>query len=133
MASSYTISFAEPNRVTYSLIELPSELLALLESNSTALEIKGQANDEAVLCSPTSTYAVRAVQTSNSLLLCSSNAKDVQVLSTLKQSLDATLCKPNLSRLDDLLAEHTWIHDEIEPDKVVHCLSLLLSYGHSSD
>lgn len=115
------LHFGTPSNETYSLIELPSEILSLL-SNETPLEleIKGQPNDETMLCTPNAVYAVRAVQSSNTLLLCSTRDEGgLQVKANLSQTLDCTLCLPRLDRIDDLLAEHTWIHDEPDPIKVV--------------
>lgn len=56
------------------MLTLPASLAALLADPATAhsLEIRGHTTDAAVLVSPTKTYALRGVQNSNSLCLCSS-------------------------------------------------------------
>ena len=127
------LHFGTPSNETYSLIELPSEILSLL-SNETPLEleIKGQPNDETMLCTPNAVYAVRAVQSSNTLLLCSTRdqgGSSLQVKANLSQTLDCTPCLPRLDRIDDLLAEHTWIHDEPDPIKVVRIYTIPHSYS----
>lgn len=80
------LSFAEApisssHSATYSLLTLPPALVKLLadangESASTSpvLEIRGNATDAAVLVTKEKTYALRGVQNSNSLCLCSSTA-----------------------------------------------------------
>lgn len=63
-------------RSTYQLLSLPPALLSLLtstdSSDSTPLEIRGDPTDSAALVTPTQTYALRGVQNSNSLCICSS-------------------------------------------------------------
>ncbi|CED83671.1 Uncharacterized conserved protein [Phaffia rhodozyma] len=57
------------------LMELPPEIVKLIEqgseSNPLSLTIKGRPSDEAVLCTPNSTYSIRTVQISNELVLLS--------------------------------------------------------------
>ncbi|GAA5954649.1 hypothetical protein JCM3765_003842 [Sporobolomyces pararoseus] len=64
------------DRSTYQLLALPPALLSLLtstdSSDSTPLEIRGDPTDSAALVTPTHTYALRGVQNSNSLCICSS-------------------------------------------------------------
>jgi sister chromatid cohesion protein DCC1 len=63
-------------RSTYQLLALPPALLSLLLSpdspDSTPLEIRGDPTDSAALVTSTQTYALRGVQNSNSLCICSS-------------------------------------------------------------
>lgn len=63
-------------RTTYQLLAVPPALLSLLTApdslDSTPLEIRGDPTDSAALVTPTQTYALRGVQNSNSLCICSS-------------------------------------------------------------
>ncbi|GAA6024537.1 hypothetical protein JCM11491_000598, partial [Sporobolomyces phaffii] len=74
-------------RSTYQLLALPPALLALLTaptptpdeddrgpSRRQVLEIRGGATDSAALVTATETYALRGVQNSNSLCICSSSS-----------------------------------------------------------
>ncbi|GAA5858827.1 hypothetical protein JCM1840_006575 [Sporobolomyces johnsonii] len=85
MASQRLIEFADSpsassgaRKPSYRLLALPPALLSLLTSSdsyaSAPLEIRGDASDSAVLVTPTQTYALRGVQNSNSLCVCSSGA-----------------------------------------------------------
>jgi len=70
-------SLPSSSRSTYQLLSLPPALLSLLtspssSSDSTPLEIRGDPTDSAALVTPTQTYALRGVQNSNSLCICSS-------------------------------------------------------------
>ncbi|GAA6044323.1 hypothetical protein JCM8097_004476 [Rhodosporidiobolus ruineniae] len=71
-----------PSAPTYQVLALPPALLQLLTSSaassssssssaSAPLEIRGDPSDSAVLVTPTQTFALRGVQNSNSLCVCS--------------------------------------------------------------
>ena len=105
---------------SYSLLELPPELLDALDSSASDWVITGQPNDEACFCSSTQTYALRACQNSNSLLLCSDDADDntwdesrqrVEVLTTLHQTLELVKIRPHVDRIADLLADSEWLFE----------------------
>ncbi|GAA5933729.1 Dcc1p [Sporobolomyces koalae] len=58
---------------TYQLLALPPTLLnSLTSSNPTPFEIRGDSTDSAALVTATQTFALRGVQNSNSLCICSS-------------------------------------------------------------
>ncbi|KAF8493606.1 sister chromatid cohesion protein Dcc1 [Gautieria morchelliformis] len=55
---------------SYRLLELPPELCKLLESGvERQFTIRGRTNDDAVLCTASQTYALRAVTLSNTILV----------------------------------------------------------------
>jgi sister chromatid cohesion protein DCC1 len=72
---------------TYSLLELPTELLELLSRDAAPFEIKGRPADETVLCSQAKTYAVRAIKSSNALLLCLPRDGSLACVSTLHRAV----------------------------------------------
>ncbi|OCF39547.1 sister chromatid cohesion protein DCC1 [Kwoniella heveanensis CBS 569] len=72
---------ADQAEETYQLLELPPEILKQVESlkgkekeagggGVFPLTIKGRPSDDAVLCTPTTTFQLRTVGISNSLLVC---------------------------------------------------------------
>lgn len=126
---------------TYTLLELPSDLLALVEaslpssgsqSSSDATSappmiIKGQADDDAVLCTADATHALRACVNSNSLLLCqpapvrwdddddaAAEGTTIEVVATLHQTLECLVTRPRVERLDDLLGDYLWTGEDEE-------------------
>lgn len=157
MSSNYTLQFAEPSSssqaiVTYSLVELPPAIASLLfsphsSSSSSSpsslvpsqLVIKGQPSDDAVLCTQSSTYNIRSVQNSNSLLLCrpstSASVGDsdpfldestaesdrkkqkkrrIEIESTLHQTLELELAVPKLDNISAILKGQEWSPEEQE-------------------
>ena len=62
----------QAERSTYQLLAVPPDLISTLTSPTTPLEIRGDATDAAALVTPNKTYALRGVQNSNSLCVCSS-------------------------------------------------------------
>ncbi|KAF7332079.1 Glutamine synthetase [Mycena kentingensis (nom. inval.)] len=110
---------------SYKLLELPSELCALVESSSSPLRrvptakrrvalmnafrfsIKGQQSEEAVMCAPDdTTYILRSVLLSNTLLVVTAdehNDTAVVVRDQLTEVLELTPTLPKLEKLDALL------------------------------
>ncbi|EPQ29537.1 uncharacterized protein PFL1_02756 [Pseudozyma flocculosa PF-1] len=107
----------------YQLFEIPPDLLAHFTSAGassasvpTQLTIKGQPNDSAVLTTATSTYALRSVSQSNSLLVCSlapsasspqdatsGKTMELQLQTTISDTLECQLSVPHLGRITSLL------------------------------
>lgn len=144
-AAGPSLAGETPMSTTYSLVELPAVLLASLQaaskeastSSSSAsssyipsdLVIKGQPSDDAVLCTRDSTYNLRAVKNSNSLLLCkptgTSTSKEkgkekatgLEIESTLHQTLELELVVPKLDRIGELLRGSEWSPDIAEEER----------------
>ncbi|KAF8332656.1 uncharacterized protein EI90DRAFT_3145352 [Cantharellus anzutake] len=115
----------EPSPHTaYRLLELPPSLLAEIESRSSDLKlcIKGNKSDDAVLCTPNTTYAIRSVVLSNTEVVatsprCSSSwgieanldhtevppDGDVVIRDQLREILELVPIMPKLERIDSLL------------------------------
>ena len=138
-SASASSSSSSSGIATYSLVELPAALAAAAKSALSSsdasssilskLVIKGQPNDDAVLCTDDTTYTMRSVQNSNSLLLCrpqlsGSGSKGegkgkgkgkkraaadyLNIESTLHQTLELDLCVPRLEKIGDLLRGQEW-------------------------
>ncbi|THH32287.1 hypothetical protein EUX98_g1901 [Antrodiella citrinella] len=104
---------------SFKLLELPPDLCKLveqsLESNTTATwTIKGQTNDDAVLCTTNKTYAIRSIVLSNSVLVVTRpddastvgsgwEQEDVVIRDTLHEVLELVPSVPRLQVLNGLL------------------------------
>jgi sister chromatid cohesion protein DCC1 len=118
---------------SYQLLEIPLEILKSLESSSTKepipsvvslllmgydadlsrLIIKGRPSDDAVLCTPTSTFLLRTVGISNSLLICRPPVNsDVRPTLEIRDiSHEVLECVPqaaNLERIRTVLKPSAW-------------------------
>ena len=120
--SVYTLRFDDApstsSQVSYSLVELPTAFISPdnVDVLST-LVIKGQPSDDAVLCTSSSTYNIRAVKNSNSLLLCRpSKGKKLDIQNTLHQTLELEITVPKLDRLSGLLKGQEWDPEEVGED-----------------
>lgn len=127
-----------PMTTSYSLVELPAALLASVQSTSkeasssvsssvrSDLVIKGQPTDDAVLCTRDATYNLRAVKNSNSLLLCrpavndkgKGKASNLEIETTLHQTLELELVVPKLDRIAELLRGSEWSLEVAEEERV---------------
>ncbi|RKP26865.1 hypothetical protein SYNPS1DRAFT_27458 [Syncephalis pseudoplumigaleata] len=129
----------------YALLELDEALeQALLDqstdqpssssSPSTTLVIRGQPRDEAVLCTSSSTFALRRVEWSNALLVVDAGSAadaaedEVQpgtsatIQATLAHLLEARPIKANTTRLPELMAQAKAVWDGVSPlTKVSAC------------
>lgn len=134
MMTKHTLRYADApstsSQVSYSLVALPPALAKAvnerdLSNNVLAtLTIKGQPTDEAVLCTQDTTYNLRAVQSSNSILVCEASTskagtlngkgKEVEVRTTLHQTLELDLAILKLDRIGDLLKGQEWSPEEEE-------------------
>ncbi|KAI8916622.1 sister chromatid cohesion protein Dcc1 [Powellomyces hirtus] len=112
----------------YTLIELPVEIAAQFADSSDetsgerpGLVIRGLETDEAVICTPSTTYAVRSVQTSNTMLIVrpqeqDDNGADRMVDDTTVYTIEdcvsayqeLTPCQPRLDRLRHILEGTTY-------------------------
>ncbi|KAJ2936934.1 hypothetical protein H1R20_g177, partial [Candolleomyces eurysporus] len=101
---------------SYKLVELPQELVALLEtavqkSEPFNLSIKGDATEDAVLCTSDKTYSIRAVNLSNTLLVVTPPpdtalefSDDVVVIrDQVNEILELTPTVPRIQKLVSLL------------------------------
>nr|XP_023026569.1 sister chromatid cohesion protein DCC1 [Leptinotarsa decemlineata] len=114
------------NNHDYKLLQLDSHLLSEITAGNT-LFIKGEDEDEVVICSETSTFHVTEAETSNSLLLVNdlklSNDIDesaehkvskVSVSAIFFDYLEATVGKPHLKKINDFLSCTTFKGPEFE-------------------
>lgn len=126
----YADAPATSSQVSYSLVALPPALAKAVNERDSgggilaSLTIKGQPTDEAVLCTSDTTYNIRAVQSSNSILICEASTsvaasskgkgKEAEVKTTLHQTLELDLTIPKLDRISELLKGQEWNPDEAE-------------------
>ncbi|XGW15799.1 hypothetical protein V3C99_001331 [Haemonchus contortus] len=73
----------------YKLVQLPKEILGSVKSGDK-LVFRGEREDEVVLCTPSSTYSVKEVETSNSLLVLPSLKTKTDVESAGEKFLTIT-------------------------------------------
>ncbi|KAF8640021.1 hypothetical protein AX17_001265 [Amanita inopinata Kibby_2008] len=97
---------------TYKLIQLAPDLCALVESSLNnsdplcSLSVRGQANEDAVLCTRDKTFALRSVVLSNSLLIVTANdtaSTLVDIRDQVGDVLEPVPCVPRLHKLQTLL------------------------------
>ncbi|WWD05076.1 hypothetical protein V865_003147 [Kwoniella europaea PYCC6329] len=109
---------------SYQLLELPPEIIKAVEAskgeekeNIFPLTIKGKPSDDAVLCTPNSTFQLRTVGISNSILVCrspsSSSTKEgrkdtLQIRDTCHEILECVAISPNLERIRTILKDSAW-------------------------
>lgn len=125
---SQTLYFTEENLYDndYKLLQLDSNLLNEISAGST-LFVKGNDNDEVVICSDTRTFHVVDAETSNSLLLANNlifgnNIKDtdtrkisnIKICGIFYDYLEAVVGKPHLKRLTELLQKTVYKGPEFE-------------------
>jgi len=120
-----------PNSDEYKLLELPQSILeTLVVGNSVA--IRGDHQDEAVLCTDKATFDLKVAETSNSLLLVPHCAlpKDEEFKSEVSPLVhkevsschtmyfEVKQCRPRLEKLKYLLNENPYkgSEDDLNPD-----------------
>lgn len=141
MTFSAHVSFPAENEdsslLSYRLLELPPDLLKLFEEGDLppgSLTIKGRPDDDAVLCTPTSTYAIRSIAVSNTIAVLTpsviSSSEEAAPPGTLAANppaisehrlvirdqlhelLELLPAMPRLSQLDELLQETSYDDDD---------------------
>ncbi|KAK9121538.1 hypothetical protein Syun_019155 [Stephania yunnanensis] len=116
---TYDTFFGAPSDLL--LLELDDKLLPQILQNRVT--IRGEPDEEAVLCTPAGTYALKYVGTSNSVFLIppsgpSSNVSDpspVKVASVIKLApgvMELVEVAPRLDKLKELLAENPYRPEE---------------------
>ncbi|OCF57049.1 sister chromatid cohesion protein DCC1 [Kwoniella mangroviensis CBS 10435] len=123
----YPPSTIEESEESYQLLELPPEIIKAVEASKGKdkesifpLTIKGKPSDDAVLCTPNSTFQLRTVGISNSILVCRSphsssststegGEKDtLQIRDTCHEILECVAISPNLERIRTILKDSAW-------------------------
>lgn len=132
-------SLAESGSVK--LLELPPDLCSLVESSlesSTSLRycwsqvifvhvftcrfrlsIKGQSNEDAVLCTGHKTYAIRSVVLSNTILVTTpreNGGSSLDIRDQVNDILELAPCVPRLYKLDTLLRGRTYDENQSTMD-----------------
>jgi hypothetical protein len=85
----------------------------------SSLTIKGKPTDDAVICTPTSTFQLRTISLSNSLLVLekppvqpvassSSTAPELHLQDTIHEILELIPIVPRLNRIEKILKEGAW-------------------------
>ena len=105
------------------LLDVPAELVDRFESGSGGtLTIRGREDDTAVLVTSDSTYAVRSVSQSNSLLLChATNAATLSIAANVAEYMELVPTVPRLERIHSLLRDSRYTGDDTKlhgPDVV---------------
>ncbi|TRM67715.1 sister chromatid cohesion protein Dcc1 [Schizophyllum amplum] len=126
MTSEYDFAFSPASfdeHGSFKLLELPPEVLGLIESAATAtnpstLTIKGRSNEDAVLCTHDTTYTMRSVLLSNSVLVVTASEGDLQLekdkgpeeereavilRDQINEVIELAKCVPKLHQLTGLL------------------------------
>ncbi|WWC70958.1 uncharacterized protein I206_104910 [Kwoniella pini CBS 10737] len=125
---SNLLNFEREGEESYQLLELPPEIIKAVEakrSNNEAndkdnffpLTIKGKPSDDAVLCTPNSTFLLRTVGISNSILVCrtpsssssaTSSSSTLQIRDTCHEIIECLPISPNLDRIQMILKKSSW-------------------------
>ncbi|XP_062501736.1 sister chromatid cohesion protein DCC1-like isoform X2 [Corticium candelabrum] len=117
------------NTVDYRLLELPPQLEDSLQTGET-LVVRGQIQEEAVLCSQTATYEMKVVDVSNTMLICprlrtpeDSSFKEqkmedvirhLDVCATIGSYYEVRPCRPRLAKLKQILQTSAYKGPELE-------------------
>ncbi|CDH56626.1 sister chromatid cohesion protein dcc1-like [Lichtheimia corymbifera JMRC:FSU:9682] len=97
----YSSSF---QKGSFKLLELSNETVAASLEQCGKLVIKGQREDEAVLCTDNQTYSLHEAPTSNSLLLATpQDDETMNVVDDLSYIIEIKPCLPRLERITTLL------------------------------
>ncbi|KXN66917.1 hypothetical protein CONCODRAFT_80350 [Conidiobolus coronatus NRRL 28638] len=99
----------------YKLIQLDSQLLPIFEALSTDysdnkdLIIKGNNTDEeAILCTPSGTFSMKSVQTSNSTLIVDQISDTGIIRCNMENYLELTKVPPKLNKIKKLLVNSVY-------------------------
>jgi len=132
----------------FRLLELNPILLKAIEENES-LYIKGDDDDEVVICTESSTFHVCETETSNNLLLvkpiehfsdmaegCERGIKTVNVQGIFQAYLEVNIGTPHLKKLNDLLKDTVYKGPEFEfqiQDKKLYTLEELKTLVQASN
>ncbi|KAI8886821.1 hypothetical protein K501DRAFT_330964 [Backusella circina FSU 941] len=120
---------------TYTLVELSTpELVETFESGQNIV-IKGLADDEAVLCTDAKTYIIKQANTSNSLVLLTSDDQ-YKIQDNLSWSIELSSCIARLGRLDELLKPTVYSgsqKESLHQDKTFYSEQDLLTIVQASE
>eukprot|EP01112_Ceratiomyxa_fruticulosa_P023030 TRINITY_DN8644_c0_g1_i3.p1 TRINITY_DN8644_c0_g1~~TRINITY_DN8644_c0_g1_i3.p1 ORF type:complete len:412 (+),score=86.80 TRINITY_DN8644_c0_g1_i3:232-1467(+) len=104
----------------YKLLEVPESLLEEIKKDNKTVSIKGNPNDEAVLCTSEHTYSLKLAESSNSMLLIP--GKLIQenerqyIVGTLSSHFELIEIAPRLKALRDFLSEHLYVDNSEQED-----------------
>ncbi|CEI92736.1 hypothetical protein RMCBS344292_06989 [Rhizopus microsporus] len=108
---------------SFKMIELATpELMEAFESGNSVV-IKGLEEDDAVLCTESKTFAIRQINTSNSLLLVNQANDKLFVKDNLSNTIELQPCLAKLGRIDELLSK-TCYEGETKEAEIVRSGSL---------
>ncbi|KAF8917995.1 sister chromatid cohesion protein Dcc1 [Mucidula mucida] len=115
---------------TFKLVELPPELCTFVERSiadgyPVRFTIRGQGNDDAVLCTSTSTYIMRTVNLSNSVLVVTppdASSMDLDddklvIRDQVNEIIELTPSVPKLHKLASLLKGSEYDETSVEEDE----------------
>ncbi|PFH52789.1 hypothetical protein AMATHDRAFT_139314 [Amanita thiersii Skay4041] len=120
---------------SYRLVELPVDLCNVIEpalnaSDPLHLCIKGQRDEDAVLCTQDKTYSLRSVVLSNTILIVTPSPDDestsVDIRDQVTNILELAPCVPKLQKLDSLLKGRVYdegcidVDDQVVGNKVTY-------------
>lgn len=150
LPTSQALFFASSNihSSNVRLLELNNELLKAIEANE-ALSIKGEDDDEVVICTPHSTFRVTEAETSNNLLLVKSlqfssdientsqrSVKKIEICNIFQEYLEAIPGRPYLNKLYNILSNTIYRGPEYEyeiENKKLYSVKELKNIIQSSD
>ncbi|KAJ1555252.1 hypothetical protein HK096_005855 [Nowakowskiella sp. JEL0078] len=130
-----------PNTNRHILIELPKELSDDTSLLNSGIVFKGLPSDDVVLCTPTKTYFVREVQTSNTFSLAKQlsalsfedsvdeNAEPWEIVNNLSSYLELSIWVPKFERLHECLRENMIVN----PDDDVITIDVSSDMDHEID
>ena len=125
----------------YKLLELNKELLVNIKEGDEIV-IRGNKDDDTVLCSKNKTYELRAADTSNTLLLVpdvsaeedgEEECLDRPVLSCFSTYYEVRLIQPRLERLKEILERNAFANTQDEERKEKYTTQQLLGLIQASE
>ncbi|KLO14630.1 hypothetical protein SCHPADRAFT_872384 [Schizopora paradoxa] len=126
---TFNISFpSRSDEGKYKLLELPKELVALIESNIDdnsyvwSLSIRGTGEDDAVLCTGEKTYLMKAVTLSNAYCILTPSQEDGReavISDTVKQIVELSPTIPKTFKIKVLLRDQIYEEGREEVDSEV--------------
>eukprot|EP00884_Botryococcus_braunii_P022985 jgi/Botrbrau1/9370/Bobra.354_2s0025.1 len=101
-----TLVFSSDLRQDYRLLEVDEEVLQ--DIILSRVVVKGRSEDEAVLCTESATYAVKSVETTNTVLLIGDHAGNVTSHGKASSHLELLRTAPRTHTLEALLQDATY-------------------------